>query len=1075
MSNRSYSGIKGTFGTALALLAICGEMQTASAQTAQFSYALFPVGGASYFRAGFVAVDGRGNVYVPTTGFEAVVEVPPGCASIGCITRLGGGFSMPSGVAVDGSGNVYVSDIGDNAVKEMPPGCGSSSCVTTLGGGFSYSYGVAVDGSSNVYVADTGNSAVKEMPPGCTSSSCVTTLGGGFSQSTGVAVDGSGNVYVSDQNYGVAEMPPGCASSSCVKMLGDGFNAPAEVAVDDSGNIYVADGNAVKEMPPGCTSSSCVTTLVGGFDDVIGVAVDGSGNYYAVDADGGLGSVDEFLVHGVNFYTVPVGATSSYTLSDQSTTSAITLTFTFGSAGSIGAPKVLTQGAPGLDFADAGTGSCTTNGTSHVYSAGDICTVNVTFTPTKAGTRYGGVELLSNSGAVIANSYVYGTGTGPQVIFLPGALSTLGGGFTYPEGVAVDGTGNVYIADTENNAVKEMPPGCASSSCVTTLGGGFTNPYGVAVDGSGNVYVADTHNNAVKELPPGCASSSCVTTLGGGFTNPYGVAVDGSGNVYVVDSYNNAVKEMPPGCASSSCVATLAGGFLEPQGVALDGSGNVYIADTGNNAAKELNFANPPILSFALTGVGKESSDSPQTVTLKNIGNAALSLPVPTSGTNPEIAGYFTLDSTTTCPQITSSSSPGMLAADASCTLAVDFFPQISGTVDAGLALTDNNLNAHYATQVIVLSGVGEVAPQTINFGALANVTYGVSPIKLTATASSGLPVSYTVTGPATVSGSTLTIIGAGTVTVTASQAGNSNYGAATPVSQSFTVSKAPSATRLTAATTTPTKGQADQLTATVTGAGQPRGTVLFTAGSTSLCTSTLGTSGVATCSYVPADTGSVTVSAQYQGDTNHLTSTAKLTLTVKSGYDATVVLKVHRTELIYPERLEGEACVTSVTREPATSAIKILDGSRLLAKQELRRDGCAHWEDRFDPGVGTHDLTAAYSGDSRNPAGVSAPVTVTVTPGPVKLELRCRNANLIKGQTLHCEATARDRSFPVSGTLGYTIKGNGGEVTLSQGRAPLDIPDPPLGSDTLTITFAAQGNYQAAQPVSVSFTVTAP
>jgi hypothetical protein len=578
----------------------------------------------------------------------------------------------------------------------------------------------------------------------------------------------------------------------------------------------------------------------------------------------------------------------------------------------------------------------------------------------------------------------------------------------------------------------------------------------------------------VKEMPPGCASSSCVTTLGGGFGAPIGVAVDGSGNVYVGDTGNNAVKEMPPGCASSSCVTTLGGGFSYPEGVVVDGSGNVYVADTYNNAVKELNVAYPPDLSFRLTSVGKESSDSPQTVTLKNIGNAALSLPVPTSGTNPEIDGYFTLDSTTTCPQITPSSSPGMLAADASCTLAVDFFPQISGSVGAGLALTDNNLNAHYATQVIVLSGVGEVAPQTITFGTLANVTYGASPIKLTAAATSGLPVSYTVTGPATVSGSTLTIIGAGTVTVTASQAGNSSYGAATPVSQSFTVSKAPSATRLTAASITPTKGQADQLTATVTGAGQPTGTVLFTAGSTSLCISTLGASGVATCSYVPANTGSVTVSAQYQGNTDHLTSTGSLTLTVKSGYDAAVVLKVHRTELIYPESLEGEACVTSVTREPATGTIKILDGSRPLAKQELLRDGCAHWEDRFDPGVGTHDLTAVYSGDSRNRAAISAPVAVTVTPGPVKLELRCRNANLIEGQTLHCEARARDREFPVSGTLGYTINRNGREATLSHGRAPVDIPDPPLGNDTLTITFAAQGNYQVAQPVSVRFTVTA-
>jgi hypothetical protein len=98
---------------------------------------------------------------------------------------------------------------------------------------------------------------------------------------------------------------------------------------------------------------------------------------------------------------------------------------------------------------------------------------------------------------------------------------------------------------------------------------------------------------------------------------------------------------------------------------------------------------------------------------------------------------------------------------------------------------------------------------------------------------------------------------------VTANQAGNANYIAATSVSQTIIVSKATSITVLAAASITPTQGQADLLTATMTGAGQqPGGTVVFMAGATTLCTSTLGTTGVANCSYVASATGSVTVSA---------------------------------------------------------------------------------------------------------------------------------------------------------------------------------------------------------------------
>ncbi|MGA7524589.1 MAG: SBBP repeat-containing protein [Acidobacteriaceae bacterium] len=772
-----------------------------SAQTASFTGVVTALGNGFYQPEG-VAVDGSGNIYVADTDNSAVKEMPSGCASSNCVTTLGGGFSYPWGVAVDGSGNIFVGDTDSSAVKEMPAGCASSSCVTSLGGGFVDPSGLAVDKYGNVYVADSENSAVKEVPPGCASYTCVTTLGGGFLDPIGVAVDGSGNVYVADtDNNAVKVMPAGCTSDTCVTTLGGGFVSPYGVAVDGSGNVYVADtyNKAVKEMPPGCASASCVTTLGGGFSYTNGVAPDGSGDVYVAE-DGG---VDEIMPRAAYFGDVAVASTPPSVH--------WTAYFTFTAGGSGITASVLTQGAAGLDFTDAGGSTCNTNGTSNVYSTGDTCTVNVTFAPKYAGTRDGAVQLLNGSGSVIATALIYGTGQGPQLVF-PGnqTVQTLGGGFSFPpgvapSGVAVDGSGNVYVAGNTTNSVTEIPPGCASSSCVTTLGGGFIDPagvavdgsgnlyvsdyqnntltemppgcassscgtilgggfgtpnnpygpFGVAVDGSGNVYVADTSNYAVKEVPSGCTSSACVTTLGGFFPEPAGVAVDASGNVYVADIYNSTVKEILPGCTSSNCMTTLGGGFYHPWGVALDGGGDVYVADYGNSAVKEmppgcassscvttlrlppdvpfsgvtvdgsgnvyavtaatspvyeLNLAAPPSLSFATTNVGSQSSDSPQAVALSNIGNAPLTFPVPGTGENPSISANFTLDSSTTCPEVTTSSSAGTLATGASCNLAVDFLPATSGSISGSAILTDNNLNASYATQSIGLSGTGATA-----------------------------------------------------------------------------------------------------------------------------------------------------------------------------------------------------------------------------------------------------------------------------------------------------------------------------------------------------------------------------
>ena len=103
-----------------------------------------------------------------------------------------------------------------------------------------------------------------------------------------------------------------------------------------------------------------------------------------------------------------------------------------------------------------------------------------------------------------------------------------GRGFHYAYDVAVDGSGNIYVADTFNDAIKKMLPGRSSSTRVTGLGGGFDYPEGVAVDASGSIDVADFENSAVKEMPSGCAISSCVTAIGEGFSYPSGVAVDGA-------------------------------------------------------------------------------------------------------------------------------------------------------------------------------------------------------------------------------------------------------------------------------------------------------------------------------------------------------------------------------------------------------------------------------------------------------------------------------------------------------------------------------------------------------------------
>src|SRR5207244_10166284 len=173
-----------------------------------------------------------------------------------------------------------------------------------------------------------------------------------------------------------------------------------------------------------------------------------------------------------------------------------------------------------------------------------------------------------------------------------------------------------------------------------------------------------------------------------------------------------------------------------------------------------------------------------------------------------------------------------------------------------------------------------EKANHTITFGALANKTFGNADFNVSATASSGLSVSFAASGNCTIAGNTVHITGAGSCTITASQGGNANYNAATNVPQTFTIAKANTATALLASVNPSNFGQSVTFTATVTsGAGTPSGTVQFKDNGTNLgAPVALNAGGVATFITSSLTAGTHTITADYSGDGNFLTSSGTLT-----------------------------------------------------------------------------------------------------------------------------------------------------------------------------------------------------
>jgi hypothetical protein len=524
---------------------------------------------ARFNQPGGVASDSAGNVYVADTLNNTIRKITPA----GVVSTLAGSagasgstdgvgaaarFWNPWGVATDSGGNVFVADFGNDTIRKITPdgvvstiagtpGVTGSTDGTGAAASFYQPTGVATDSAGSVYVADALNGVMRKITP----AGVVSTLPGWFADPQGVAADSFGNVYVAGSgNNTIQKITPAGVVSTFAGTAGENgstdgtgaaarFQLPSGIATDSTGNVYVADvdNSTIRKITP----AAVVTTLAGtatvigsadgtgaqaSFDNPSGVTTDSAGNVYVADA---FNNIIRAITPG-GVVTTLAGEAGTGGSTDGAGAAA---RFSFPSG-------VATDSVGNVYVADSGIW---TGGLGEVNYGNHVIRK---ITPSGVVTTLAGTAGMSGSAD--------GTGAAAR--------------FNTPLGVATDSSGNVYVADTYNSTIRKI----TSAGVVTTLAGTagmtgsndgtgaaarFNYPTGVTVDVTGNVYVADTRNDIIRQITP----AGAVTTLAGmagmngssdgtgaaaRFDSPSGVAVDSAGNLYVADTNNSTIRKITP-------------------------------------------------------------------------------------------------------------------------------------------------------------------------------------------------------------------------------------------------------------------------------------------------------------------------------------------------------------------------------------------------------------------------------------------------------------------------------------------------------------------------------------------------
>ena len=848
-----------------------------------------------------------------------------------------------------------------------------------------------------------------------------TVTGTGIS-AQGIAVDGAGRVLVTDSASGsLLRYAAGVKS-----VVQAGFTAPSGVAIDGAGDLYVADSSAgtLTEIP--VTGTAFV--LSSALSAPHGVATDGRGNVYV--ADTGNNRVVKFGAGG----TLPV-----------------VLGFT-----GLSAPMgVVVDGALNVYAADS-------NGVEKLTALGVQTQVSTT-----AAT---GVAVDA------ANDVVATVGTTLVEYPASGAAVTIAAGLVTPKAVVFDGARNAFVADAGATGYVEFQRTAgyyqfASSPASTTVtltnvgNASLTQPTYTQTDSVDFSIAPATTNGCSGAVGVGaaCALTASFNPTVGGTLSDVATFTSNATNASPITltltgttSAQTTGTTLSVGTASlvygnvETLTATVTGSLTTPtngtvnfyNGATLLGSGNV-----GAGGVATLGFV-PAVNTYSVTAVyvpngltylGSMSTAKGFTVTPATLLVTANNASKFYNTANPPL--------TYTITQFVNGDTSAVVSGTPSeSTTATTTSP--TGTYP--IAISQGTLSAAnyvFSFQNGTLTITGATA-QTITFGPLSGVTYGVAPIALTATSNSGLAVSYTVTGPATIAGSMLTVTGAGTVTVTANQAGNNTYAAATPVAQSFSVAKA--ALTVTATSVSKVYGAANPtLTYGITG---------FVNGDSAV-TATTGAPGETTAAAMGSGVGTYPIA---------------LTMGSLAATNYTFTL------------VNGTLTVT-----PASLTATANNASRVYGAANPAFSGTLLGAVNGDALTETFSTTATTT---------SAPGTYAIVPGASGANVANYTVNATNGTLTISKATAgillgttatsgfngatsitltATVSSPTSGAptgtvtfySGTTAVGTG---TIAAGVVTLTTTALPVGSDSVTAVYAGDGNFAGATSTSILITIAA-